>query len=130
MCIEPSSVLTFIQRFYQKRLTTVHTHIHKPTAESTTQADSRWSGAVRMRRLAQGHLHTQLGGAGDQTGKLQVTTQPALPPELCRPSFALFCSVQRNNHPMNPTPSHNPSSKLIKARYPESTQRSTETKST
>ena len=82
MCIEPSSVLTFIQRFYQKRLTTVHTHIHKPTAESTTQADSRWSGAVRMRRLAQGHLHTQLGGAGDQTSNLPVSSHPALPPEL------------------------------------------------
>ena len=32
-------------------------------------------------RLVQGHLDTQLGGAGDQTSNLQVTIQPALPPE-------------------------------------------------
>ena len=39
-----------------------------------------WSGAVRVRRLAQGHLDTPLGGAGDRTSELQVTIRPALPP--------------------------------------------------
>ena len=38
-------------------------------------------GAVRVRRLAQGHLNTQLGGAGDRTSDLLVTSQRALPPE-------------------------------------------------
>ena len=33
-----------------------------------------------MRRLAQGHLDTPLGGAGDRTRNLQVTIRPALPP--------------------------------------------------
>ena len=45
-----------------------------------------WSGAVRVRRLAQGHLDTQLGGAGDQTSNLLVTSQPALHPELLPPT--------------------------------------------
>ena len=39
-----------------------------------------------MRRLAQGHHDTQLGGAGDRTSNLAVTSQPALPPELTPPS--------------------------------------------
>ena len=34
-----------------------------------------------MRRLAQAHLDTQLGGAGDRTSNLPVTSQPTLPPE-------------------------------------------------
>ena len=34
-----------------------------------------------MRRLAQAHLDTQLGGAGDQTSNLPVTSQPTLTPE-------------------------------------------------
>ena len=36
------------------------------------------SGAVRVRRLAQGHLDSQLGGAGDQTSNLPVTSQPKM----------------------------------------------------
>ena len=40
------------------------------------------SGAVRVRCLAQGHLDTQLGGAGYQTNNLVVASQPAIPPEL------------------------------------------------
>ena len=35
-----------------------------------------------MRRLAQGHLSTQLGGDWDQTSNFQVTSLPTLPPEL------------------------------------------------
>ena len=46
-----------------------------------------------MRRLAQGHLHTQLGGAGDRTSNLPVTSQPALTPELL-PAHQL--------HPLSP----------------------------
>ena len=46
---------------------------HKATASSL--------GAARVRHLAQAHLNTQLGGAGDQTSNLPVTSQPALPPE-------------------------------------------------
>ena len=34
-----------------------------------------------MRRHAQGHLDTQLGGSGDRTSNLPVPVQPALPPE-------------------------------------------------
>ena len=44
-------------------------------------ATARSSGAVRVRRLAQGHLGNELGGAGDQTSNLPVSSQPALPPE-------------------------------------------------
>ena len=38
------------------------------------------SGAVRVRDLAPGHLDIQLGGAGDGTSNLPVTSRPALPP--------------------------------------------------
>ena len=38
------------------------------------------AGAVRVRRLAQGHL--------DTLSKLTVTSQPALPPELVLPGHA------------------------------------------
>ena len=34
------------------------------------------------RCLPQGHCNTQLGGAGDRTSNLAVTSQPTLPPEL------------------------------------------------
>ena len=40
-----------------------------------------------MGRLAQGRLDTQLGGAGDRTSNLPVTSQPALPPELLPPDL-------------------------------------------
>ena len=39
------------------------------------------SGAVRVRRLAQGHIDTPPGGAGDRTSNPPVPSQPALPPE-------------------------------------------------
>ena len=42
--------------------------------------------AVRVRRLAQGHLDTLgLVGAGDRTSNLLLNSQPTLPPELCGP---------------------------------------------
>ena len=55
---------------------------------------SSGGGAVRVRCLPQGHLHTRLGGAGKQTSNLPA--DPALPPEphaatLCRLSPFLFC---------------------------------------
>ena len=59
----------------------IHAQIHTPTAESATHATVSSSGAVRVRRLAQGHLDTQLGGAGIRTSDLLVTSKPALPPE-------------------------------------------------
>ena len=34
---------------------------------------------VRMTRHAQRHLDTQLGGAGDRTSSLSVTSEPDLP---------------------------------------------------
>ena len=37
---------------------------------------------VSVRRLAQGHLNTQLGGAGDRTSNLPVTSQPSLTPKV------------------------------------------------
>ena len=43
---------------------------------------------VTVRCLAQGHLDTQLGGAGDRTSNLPVNSQPTLPPE----SHATFTS--------------------------------------
>ena len=43
-----------------------------------------------MRHLAQGHLDTQIGGAGDQTSNLPVTSQPALPPELLSPTTTML----------------------------------------
>ena len=49
----------------------VHPHIHPFILTFThwrrsqpRRATASWSGAVRVRRLAQGHLDTQLGGAG------------------------------------------------------------------
>ena len=58
----------------------IHAHIHPATAEHRGTASS--SGAIRVRRLAQGHHHTLLGGAGDRTSNLAVASEPALPTEL------------------------------------------------
>ena len=57
-----------------------------------------------MRRLAQGHLDTQLGGAGDRpSSNHPVTSQPALPPELLSPhneagGSAVFIAFARKKH--------------------------------
>ena len=69
----------FFRGFYPKRHTTTHTHIHTPTAESTPQGVSQLR-ADRVRRLAQGHLDAPLGGAGDRTSDLPVTSRRAPPP--------------------------------------------------
>ena len=67
---------------------TIRPHIHPFTHVFThrrrcqpRRETASWSGAVRVRRLAQGHLDTRLGGAGDRTSNLPVTSQPAPPPE-------------------------------------------------
>ena len=44
------------------------THSCTITHSQPCKASASSSGAVRVRRLAKGHLATQLGGAGDQTG--------------------------------------------------------------
>ena len=64
--------ITFIfsWRFYPKQLTTIHSHIPTPTAESTTQGDSQ------LVRSIQGEA-----SCSDLTGDLHVTSQPALPPD-------------------------------------------------
>ena len=63
----------------------IHPFMHTFTQRQRSQprrATASWSGAIRVRRLAQGHHETRLGGAGDRTSNLVVTSQPALPPEL------------------------------------------------
>ena len=82
---------SFIQRFYLKRftaLTDIHPFMHSFTQRCRSQprrATASWSGAVRVRRLAQEHHDTQPGGAGDRTSNPAVTSQSALPPELMFP---------------------------------------------
>ena len=79
---------SFIQRFYPQRftvLTDIHPFMHTFTNRRWSQprrATASSSGAiVRVRRLAQGHQDTrQLGGAGNRTSNLTVTSQPALKP--------------------------------------------------
>ena len=50
------------------------------TTAVALRATASWSGAVRVRRLTQGQLHTQLGRSGDRN--LLVPSQPAPPPAL------------------------------------------------
>ena len=47
------------------------------------------SGAARVRRLAQGHLHTPLGGVGVRTSDLPVTIQPVSHPLCLSPRRAV-----------------------------------------
>ena len=85
----------FLISGHSKRLTILpnnhpfmHTFTHRRRRQPC-KAIASWSGAVRVRCLAQGHLDTQqqeLTGVGDQTSILPVTSQPALPP---RPHAAL-----------------------------------------
>ena len=64
----------------------MHTFTHQWRRRHPCKATASWSGAVRVRCLAQGHLDYQLGGAGDRTtSNLVVTSQPTLPPELLPP---------------------------------------------
>ena len=52
-------------------LTIIHPCMHTPTAESTMPGDSQ---LIRINRLAQGQLDTQLGGAGDLNSDLLGTS--------------------------------------------------------
>ena len=71
----------FIQRDLQPFIhTCIFIHIRRWCRQRRVTASL--TGAVRVRCVAQGHLDTMLGGAGDQTSNLPVTSQPALPPEL------------------------------------------------
>ena len=78
----------FLTSGYSKRFTVVsniHPSIHVFTHRRRYQpckGTASSSGAVRGSCLAQGHLDTRrLGGAGDRTSNLPVTSQPAPPHE-------------------------------------------------
>ena len=66
----------------------IHTLTHRRRRQPR-RATASWSGAVRVSCLAQGHLETRLGGAGDRTSDLLVTSRHALPPEQSRPQVLL-----------------------------------------
>ena len=68
----------------QSKCITIFPNIQPFTHQWRSQpctATASWSGAVRVSCPAQGHLDAQLGGAGDRTGDLLVTSRPAPPPE-------------------------------------------------
>ena len=77
----------FLKSGHSKRFTLMpNIHPFMPTFTLRRRCEPRkrtasWSGAVRGRRLAQGHLDAQLGGAGVRTSNLPVTSRPAPPPE-------------------------------------------------
>ena len=54
----------------------MHTFTHRRWSQPH-MATASSSGAVGVRRLAQGHLDAPLGGAGDRTSNLPVTSRPA-----------------------------------------------------
>ena len=61
-------------------LTDIHPFMHTFTHRRRSQprrATASSSGATRVRRLAQGYHDTRLGGAGDRTSNLAVTSQPS-----------------------------------------------------
>ena len=63
-------------------LPNIHPFIHTCTHQQQCQlckATARSSGAIKVRCLAQGHLDTRQGGAGDPT--FWLPANPALPPE-------------------------------------------------
>ena len=66
---------------------------HRRRRRQPRRATASPSGAVRVRRLALGHLDTQLGGAGDQTSNLAATNQPALHPELHAPHIYIYTYI-------------------------------------
>ena len=70
------------------KLFTILPDIHPFTHRRWSQpwkATASSSGAVRVRRLAQEQLDTQIGGDGDQTSNLPFTSKPSLPPEPLQP---------------------------------------------
>ena len=78
------STFTFSRRFYPKRLKSVNTHIDGRVNHARQPARQEQLG---LSDLAQGHINTQLGGAGDRTSnKTTGYKTTALSPELSRPS--------------------------------------------
>ena len=59
----------------------IYTYIHTLTAESATQGDSQLVRNSRGEASRSGTPRQLLGGAGDRTRDLLVTSRPALPPE-------------------------------------------------
>ena len=85
----------FIQTNFQPFIHTsnhIHTYTHKQRWSHPRRPTASWSGAVRVRGLARAQRDTQLGDAGDRTSNLQLTSQPALPPELLPPRTHNPCS--------------------------------------
>ena len=56
-------------------VTDIHPFTHRRLSQPRRATVSS-SGAIRVRRLAQGHHDTWLGGAGDRTSDLAITSQP------------------------------------------------------
>jgi hypothetical protein len=74
-------LVDFADAFIQSDLQPfIHTFTHQRRKQPRRSKASS-SEAVRVSRLAQGHLNTQLG-AEDRTSHLLVTSQPILLPEL------------------------------------------------
>lgn len=61
--------------FQTRKTKHTHTHHEKPTHRKQN------GGQFRVQYLAQGHLDTQTGGAGDQTTNLLISGRTAVPPE-------------------------------------------------
>ena len=77
------------------------------------------SGAVRARRLAQGHLNA-LGGSRNRTIYLPVTSQPALPPKTHAAPEGVSCSkLPSVGSSLNTTVSFNRGCKRAKKIYAE-----------
>ena len=99
-------------------LPNIHPFTHRRPSHPL-KATASSSGAVRERCLAQSHLDTRLGGAGDRTGNLQVTDSRALPPELRRPK-------QQHLGPNIQTITHGWSDKVFLKRFSPCTSSSRE----
>jgi hypothetical protein len=72
-----------LKAFLQYCVTFTHSYTHSHTDGGVSHAGRQparrepLGGGILLRE----HLDTQLGGAGDRTSNLPVTSQPALPPE-------------------------------------------------
>ena len=78
----------FDRRFYPQRLTTIPSQIHTLTLSQPRRATASSSGAVRMRRLAQGHLNTRWEEPGIELATFRLTVSPLYLPSHCHP-----CSI-------------------------------------
>ena len=69
------TIRSFSRRFYPKRLTSVNKHNAHRRLSQPSKGTASSSGAVWVKCLTQGHINTQVGGAGDQNSNLSVTRQ-------------------------------------------------------